>query len=271
VHSGAVPLLVDIDPNDLQMSFDHFARAHDRFRFKAAVLPHLYGWCSSRLHDFRVFCADRGIILIEDGAQAFGVQYENQSVFAGADTITLSFSCAKVIGGIMDGGAVLVNSSKRTADTIRLLANHGRTGHYEHALVGWNSRMSEINAAWLCRAIGRVGEIISNRRGLLRDYHALHATMFSPPDITDNGYLALTTCGVPTVDTKKLAALGVGSARIYPSPISAQPGADRALRFGDLENSVDFCTHVINLPLYYGMDPKHVETAAHALKEVLRG
>src|SRR5262249_6837172 len=46
VNVGATPVLIDIDPTDSQMSFDEFKRAHDGHRFDAAILVHLYGWCS---------------------------------------------------------------------------------------------------------------------------------------------------------------------------------------------------------------------------------
>lgn len=278
VHTGATPLLVDIDPDDLQMSFDQFVQAHDRYRFRAAVLPHLFGWCTQRLHDFRTFCQDRGIALIEDGAQAFGVRTaEDTSVFEDAETITLSFFPAKVIGGITDGGAVLTKRA-RTTDTVRLLANHGRIGHYDHALAGFNARMNTINAAWLLRALDHTDHVIQKRRELSGFYENLRHAENSPYLTTrafgfagGNSYLHVITCPVnaePLV--AKLAAQGVGCGRVYPKPISAQLGADHGLRFGDLEHSYDFCQRVLNLPLWYGMKGSDVYDSVNTLDKALR-
>ena len=143
VNVGATPVLIDIDPDDLQMSFGEFTRAHDAHRFDAAILVHLYGWCSARLGEFRTLCRERRITLIEDGAQAFGIQVDGaasgragrESVFADADVATLSFHPAKVLGGIGDGGAVLCKTA-RVAERVRCLANHGRAGQHEHVAAG---------------------------------------------------------------------------------------------------------------------------------------
>ena len=171
VNVGATPVLLDIDRGDLQLSYEALYNAHDRRRFDAVVLVHLYGWCSRRLDDFRVFCRERRIPLIEDGAQAFGVKFDGQSVFADADIATLSFYPAKVLGGVGDGGAV-VCKTQRTADSVRLFANHGRTGHYRHATVGWNSRMDAIQARWLTRALDVIDEVLDARRKITRLYGA---------------------------------------------------------------------------------------------------
>ena len=130
VNVGATPVLLDIDPIDLQMDLGEFLRAHHSRRFDAVILAHLFGWCSAKLDEFRGICRDKRITLIEDGAQAFGVKFDGQSVFADADVATLSFHPAKLIGGIGDGGAVLTRSD-RIAQRVSALANHGRTGHYE--------------------------------------------------------------------------------------------------------------------------------------------
>jgi dTDP-4-amino-4,6-dideoxygalactose transaminase len=268
IHSGARPLLIDIDPDDLQMSFDEFQRAHDRYRFRAAILPHLFGGCSARLVDFRSFCRSHNIILIEDGAQAFGVTHEGKSVFADADTITLSFYPAKVIGGITDGGAVLT-AKARTARLVDLLANHGRTGHYAHDLVGWNSRMNEINAAWLTTAVAASKHILGDRRASLQQIVGSDPKRFTTfPG--NNGYLCVGKAADPAAVCARMLALDVGCMRVYPQPISTQVGAAHGLAFGDSANSIEFCAHVINPPLFYGMSADQCNRVADAFQEALR-
>ena len=89
------------------------------------------------------------IILIEDGAQAFGsLLANNESIFHNAAISTLSFYPAKVLGGAGDGGAILTQNDDY-AQKARQLANHGRSEHYSYDYVGWNSRLDALQAAYL--------------------------------------------------------------------------------------------------------------------------
>src|SRR3954453_19695614 len=160
---GAVPVLVDIDPDDLQVSLDELRSAHDAHRFEALMLVHLYGWTSGRLHEIRAFCKERNIAIVEDGAQCFGVEAFGEPVLAKADIATLSFYPAKVVGGAMDGGAVTMQSKEHEA-FLRSVCNHGRSDHYSYAHVGWNSRMGGLQAAFLSRVLDELPAILESRR-----------------------------------------------------------------------------------------------------------
>ena len=281
VNVGATPVLLDINPDDLQMDLDELLRAHHSRRFDAVILVHLFGWCSGRLSEFRGICRDKRITLIEDGAQAFGVQYEGQSVFADADVATISFHPAKVIGGIGDGGAVLTRS-ERIAKRVRALANHGRAGHYEHAVVGWNSRMDAIQAAWLLRALEVSDKVIEGRREIESGYryrwfgnntaNAFAAHFVNPDNVTPNGYLDVRQVDHPRAVAEKLREKGVEARHIYPLTIDDQPGsAGLAIHTGGLMQSRRFTERVINLPLWYGMTAEQVEHCAKAFEEAVRG
>jgi UDP-2-acetamido-2-deoxy-ribo-hexuluronate aminotransferase len=266
VNVGATPVLLDIAPTDLQMDFGEFVRAHNSRRFDAAILVHLYGWCSGKLNEFRGFSRDKRITLIEDGAQAFGVKYDGASVFADADIATLSFHPAKVIGAIGDAGAVLTRN-ERTAKRVRALANHGRSGHYEHAAVGWNSRMDAIQAAWLLRALDVCWQVLDGRRDIL---HALSqsGSTYAP---FGNGYLDLRLVDNPDRVQKRLHELGVDARRVYPRALSGQPGmAGNAILTGPLLVSCRTAERAISLPLWYGMTDEQVNRCSEAFEEAIR-
>ena len=106
VQLGATPILIDIDPNDLQMSYDAFEEAYEKYRFDGAILVHMYGWTSGKLSEFRQFCKQKAIPLLEDGAQSYGVLVNGESVYQGAEIGTISFYPAKVFGGSGDGGGI---------------------------------------------------------------------------------------------------------------------------------------------------------------------
>jgi UDP-2-acetamido-2-deoxy-ribo-hexuluronate aminotransferase len=266
VNVGATPVLLDIDPEDLQMDLNEFLRAHRARHFDAIVLAHLFGWCSSKLSEFRGICRDKRITLIEDGAQAFGVRHEGQSVFADADVATLSFYPGKVLGGIGDGGAV-VTRSERIAKRVRALANHGRVDHFDHAVVGWNSRMDAIQAAWLLRALEMSDKVIDGRRAALTE---LTKTGGVGCDL-GNAYLDVRQIDNPKVVAAKLRELGVEARHVYPRTIADQQGAAGiAIPVGTLAASRRFCERVINLPLWYGMPDEDVERCSNAFEEAIR-
>jgi UDP-2-acetamido-2-deoxy-ribo-hexuluronate aminotransferase len=279
VQVGARPVILDVDPTDLQMSFDRFRQAHERHRFRAAVLVHLFGWASGRVREFRRFCGEREIGLLEDGAQCYGAELDGTPILAGARMATLSFYPAKVIGGALDGGAVACASESEAA-LVRALCNHGRAAHYSYAHVGWNSRMGGLQAAYLLRMCGGLDRVLADRRASLAHYEELlgdvdaggHVTLHRPPSgQTGNGYLLVAT--LPGLDAaaaaKALEAQGIGSARTYPETIAQQPPARGAEVFGPLDVSTAFCRSVLNLPLFYGITSAERTAAANALRAVV--
>jgi dTDP-4-amino-4,6-dideoxygalactose transaminase len=211
-------------------------------------------------------CRKFGISLVEDGAQAFGVELVGssggfESVFHGAEIATLSFYPAKVLGGCMDGGAVLTSSAE-LAKTVRSLLNHGRKGHYSYEHVGWNSRMASVQGLYLRQALHHAPQWLEQRREILRVYHdtltAKGVMVRVPPaTIRGNGYLAVAQLptGLPFVVQKKLEERGIGTGRVYPETIHQQLPARHASRGSELSVSSDFVTQVINLPLFPGLSP----------------
>ncbi len=273
MNVGATPVLLDISDDDWQLDYTELARAHSARRLDAVVLPHLFGWCSGQLGKIREFCRERRIMLVEDGAQAFGIKYEGESVFKDADIATLSFYPAKVIGAIGDAGAVLTRSP-RMAARVRALANHGRSAHFEHAAVGWNSRMDAIQAAWLLRALAVADTVIEERRRLARLHGFPNGPHVVPPmNVDDNGYLALNLVRErePDVVQQRLHDCGVEGRRIYPISIADQPGAKGVgVSVGPLLKSRMFAERAFCLPLWYGMTDAQVDHCTKSFSEVIR-
>jgi len=261
VQLGAVPVLLDVDPDDLQLDVQALMEAHAERPLDACLYVHLFGWTSPRLEALRDFCQARGIRLLEDGAQAFGVEHAGTSVLASAHIATLSFYPAKVLGGCLDGGAVLTRDVALAGD-VRALCNHGRTAHYAHDRVGVNSRMGGLAAAYLQEMLKLREALLGARRQLLARYLAAlrdvpGVRMYAPPEgQRGNGYLCvLGLADAADVEhcARALSEAGIGTARTYPVPVHAQPGARDAERFGSLVHSTAFCERVLNLPLFYGM------------------
>lgn len=275
VQVGAVPVLVDINPDDLQMNFSEFRAGHEKFRFDAAILVHLFGWASAELSRFRSYCKSEKIALIEDGAQSYGVKIEGQAVYAEAQLSTLSFYPAKVLGAAGDAGAIM-SPDPKVAEVVRSLCNHGRAGHYTYDYVGWNSRMSGVQAHFLLRMLAEVDGLIASRLEAEAFYYEFfsqqsqHCRVFrSPPGIQGNGYLIVIESLKRTGDelAAKLRDLRIGCARTYPQTLCEQAPAQGALRTSDLRHSQRFSRMVINLPLFAGITQDECQLAAESLLE----
>lgn len=271
---GAIPVLVDVDADDLQLSYDELRRAQEAHRLDAAILVHLYGWASARTNDIRTYCREHGVRLLEDGAQCFGTLLDRRPVLEGADAATLSFYPAKVIGGAMDGGAMLFRSEE-AAKIARSIANHGRSSHYSYAYVGQNSRMGGIQAAFLLRMVAHAAEIVAQRRRAAERYRELLRThsklrIYAPPsNTTENGYLSVLAAPNAEAIAAALKERGIGTGRVYPETMDSQPPATRAIRAGDLAVSRSVCERVFSPPLFYGITDAEIDASVAAIREVV--
>lgn len=275
IHVGATPILIDVHDNHLQMNTEELFEVHDKCPLNACILVHLFGWCHPELITVRALCKKKGILLIEDGAQAFGVAIHNNSVFKDAELATLSFYPSKVLGGCMDGGAVLTNSATRGA-SLRSLLNHGRRDRYSYDQVGWNSRMSSFQGAYLSRAITFSNRWIDDRRRLLQRYAYLlkdsSIALVTPPEgVYDNGYLAILRLSIEEVERVQshLLAAGIGTGRVYPSTIHEQPPARGAAHYSDLSVSTQFTRQVLNLPLFPGLTDSEQDEVVERLLTII--
>jgi dTDP-4-amino-4,6-dideoxygalactose transaminase len=279
VNVGASPVTVDADIADGGVCFEAFSQAIREARPKAAVIAHLYGWGSARLDDLRKLCQEQGVILVEDGAQAFGVRYQDEAIFKGAYVSTTSFYPAKVLGGAGDGGAVLTQDAE-LAEKVRRLGNHGRTAHYGYGDVGWNSRLDSMQAAYLNLSLDYIAKRIASRLDAVTFYRNNLPKigvqlMDAPKQYSENGY-----CNVCLIHDDKLKRAletslntkGIGFGNIYPSVMSRQPGAEPYLR-GHFGNQIGerLCSSVLNLPLFPYMTEAELQRVIKVVGEMMVG
>jgi len=278
VNVGARVITVDIDPADQQLDADLLARAIERHRPKAVILVHLYGWGSARLDEIRGLCRTQGVGLLEDGAQAMDVAWRGAPIFRDADLATLSFYPAKVLGACGDAGAVLCRDPAR-AETVRRLGNHGRSRHYQHGLVGWNSRMGAFDAAYLDLALDHLTARLEHRRRLAAAYRerlrTLGVVSAEPPaGYVENGYLNV--CLIEPARRASVEAMlrvrGIGFGNVYPGAMSQQPAAGRHL---EAQLGGQYARHlaasVLNLPLFAGMTDAELDEVIDGMHAAMRG
>jgi len=283
VNIGCIPVLIDIDKQDLQISLQSLEDAITKVHLDGLIIAHLFGWCSRNISAIRCLCAERSIACIEDGAQSFGVELQNskdsyESIFKSSSIATLSFYPSKVLGGCMDGGAILT-PDKNKAALCKVLRDHGRAEHYTYSHVGWNSRMSGTQAIWLSHSLSFVDNFIQERNEAVRIYEALlpksdlYRLVTQPHHVRGNGYLLVLELNkslqVEAI-VENLATQGVSTGRVYPSTLDQQPSSEQALKPVSLVHSRNFCSRVINLPLFPGITAQEIEYTVSCFLECLK-
>ncbi|HUM00969.1 MAG TPA: DegT/DnrJ/EryC1/StrS family aminotransferase, partial [Thermoanaerobaculia bacterium] len=146
VAAGARPVFVDVRADTLLMDGGELERAVTP-RTKAVIPVHLYG----QVCDMDVLgevARRRGLIVIEDAAQAHGARWKGRRVGGLGRVGCFSFFPAKNLGACGDAGAV-VSDDEAVLDRVRMLADHGRTEKYRHEAVGVNSRLDALQASIL--------------------------------------------------------------------------------------------------------------------------
>ena len=111
VNVGAGPATVDVNRETCHWDIETFKEAVAKFKPKAAIMVHLYGWASPDTMVIRKFAKENNVILIEDGAQCFGTEVDGKSVLGSALIATTSFYPAKVLGASGDAGAVFTSDA----------------------------------------------------------------------------------------------------------------------------------------------------------------
>ena len=146
VRAGAKPIFVDIDPKTCNI--DPSLIKEKITKNTKAILPvNLYGLCAD-MDPIKAIAKERNLKLLEDCAQSIGSTYKAKPAGSMGDAGAISFYPGKNLGCFGDGGMVVTND-RAICDKIKLLRNHGSDKRYYHALVGYNSRLDNLQAAVL--------------------------------------------------------------------------------------------------------------------------
>jgi len=151
IRASGRPVFVDVDATgsiDLERCV-HLLERDPSIRFFVPV--HLFGH-PCNLDQLREVKSRFQLRVVEDCAQAIGAQFGNQAVGSVGDLSALSFYPTKNLGAVGDGGAILTDHPSY-AERARALRDYGQTSKYVHDLVGLNSRLDELHAAILGRAL----------------------------------------------------------------------------------------------------------------------
>lgn len=265
---GAKPVFADIDPVTYCLS-PEAAEAAITPRTRAILPVHLYG-LPAPMARFEALCRTRGLLLLEDAAQAHGAAIEGRSVGTWG-TAGFSFYPTKNMT-TTEGGMVLTNDDE-IANRLRMVRHQGMSTQYLHEVVGYNFRMTDVEAAIGLVQLRRLPAWTEQRRANAAYYDAHLKNVLKP--VAPPGYRHVYhqyTVRVPEgVDrdavVKRLNERGVGVRVYYPLPIHKQPVFQareeyRSLHLPETEKAV---ASVFSLPVHPALTQAELE---YVVKEV---
>ena len=169
-YVGATPVFVDIDPGTFNITPENILKAITP-NTKAVMPVHLFGQPAD-LPAIKAICDNHGLKLIEDCAQSFGATVNNQQTGSFGDAAGFSFFPSKNLGSYGDGGLVATHCDD-TAAKIRQYRNHGSDVRYYHDVIGYNSRLDELQAVVLRAKLKRIDQYNAARRHAAHLYSSL--------------------------------------------------------------------------------------------------
>ena len=260
---GATPVFADIEPATLNIDSADAARRITE-RTKAIMPVHLFGRPAALPE-----LAALGVPVIEDAAQAFGAE----GIATTGIASTFSFYPTKNLGALGDGGLVGV-TDEALGERIRLLRFHGSRDKRDFQLVGYNSRLDELQAAALRVFLPHVAEWNRLRREAAARYAelGLGELVELPPDDGRHVY-HIYAVRTPERDLVRAALeeAGIGAASYYATPLHLQP----ALAYlghceGELPETERASRENLALPMWPGMEPETQERIVDVVRSAVR-
>jgi dTDP-4-amino-4,6-dideoxygalactose transaminase len=270
---GARPVFVDIHPDTYLLDVSQIEAAitpHTR-----AIIPvHLYGQPAD-MDEIQSIATRFGLRIIEDNAQAFGAEYHGRKTGTMGDLGCLSFFPSKNLGGYGDGGMVITNDDA-LAEQVRMLRTHGWKKKYFPEMLGYNSRLDELQAAVL-RVKLKYLDGWNARRGELARRYSAHLGVLGvqvpvvAPGRTHVYHLYIICTPNRAEFQQQLKEQGVASEVYYPQPLHLSAPC-RALGWqeGSLPVSEQASQKTLALPIYPEMSDEQIASVLQAVENVLR-
>lgn len=261
-YVGAKPVLVEPDISTYNINPDKIEEKITD-RTKAIIPVHLYG-CPCDMDRVLDIAKRHKLYVVEDCAQAHGAEYKGKKVGSFGDAGCFSFYPGKNLGALGDAGAVVTNN-KELAEKIRALGNYGSDYKYHHIYQGNNSRMDELQAAFLLTKLPYLDRINENRRKTADEYlKKIRNTNIILPrtykNIEQVWHIFAIRCENRDEFEKYLNEKGIGTNKHYPIPMHLQKAyKDLGIREGELPIAEKISSTQLSIPMYYGMTNDEIQ------------
>jgi dTDP-4-amino-4,6-dideoxygalactose transaminase len=267
-HAGAVPVFVDIDPRTFNLVPELVEEAVTP-RTKAILPVHLFGQCAE-MEPLLEIARRHGLKVIEDAAQAIGAEENGQRAGSFGDIACFSFYPTKNLGAYGDGGMVTTNDPE-LAEKVDLLRRQGSKKKYLNEVLGFNSRLDEIQAALLRVKLKYLDEWVEGRQRVAHRYGELLdgvgvATPYERPGVRHVYHQY--TIRAPRRDELQahLKERGIGTMIYYPVPLHRLPlYGGLGYAEGSLPVSEQAAGEVLSLPMYPELSSEQIQTVVGAI------
>ena len=269
-YVGASPVLAEPDIRTFNIDSDRIESKITE-RTKAIMPVHLYGQVCD-MDPIMEIAARHNLYIVEDCAQAHGATYKGKKAGTFGDVSGFSFYPGKNLGALGDAGAV-VTDRKEIADKVRALGNYGSDYKYHHIYKGNNSRLDEMQAAFLAAKLPQLDRMNEERRRVAQKYlnGIRNPEIILPyvlPDAVPVWHIFAIRCRRRDELEKYLNDNGIGTNKHYPIPIHLQECyRDLGYQKGDFLIAEEISATELSLPMYYGITDEQVQYVIDRINE----
>jgi dTDP-4-amino-4,6-dideoxygalactose transaminase len=267
-HVGATPVFVDIDRRTFNID-PELIEAKITPHTKAILPVHLFGHAVD-MAPILALAEKYDVMILEDVAQAFGGKYQGRKLGTIGDAGAYSFFPSKNLGACGDGGLIATNDSK-VAELARMLRVHGAKEKYRNEVVGYNSRLDELQAAILRVKLPYIDQWNAERRRVAERYNELLEDLpaIATPieaayaEHVYHQYTVRILNGKRTQVQKRLAEAGIGTIVYYPVSVHKLPVYEDVPY--SLPRSCEAAGEVLSLPIWPELSRSTQERVVEAL------
>ena len=269
-YVGATPVYVDINADTLNINADLIEAAITE-KTKAIIPVHIFGQPAD-MKKIMAVAKKHNLLVIEDCAQSYGAKISNEITGGIGLAGCHSFFPSKNLGCYGDGGMVTTNNDA-IAEQIKIYRNHGSSERYHHDVIGYNSRLDELQAVILRVKLQYIDEYNKERRRVAHSYSEQLKDVVTVPFEDGIGTHVYHQYTVLTDKRDKimpaLSAKEIGNAIYYPIPLHQQKAFEKTCACVSLPVTEDTVKHCMSLPVFPEMTEEQIKLVCDTIKSAV--
>ncbi|WP_276567789.1 DegT/DnrJ/EryC1/StrS family aminotransferase [Peribacillus tepidiphilus] len=272
-RTGATPVFVDINPKTFNICPESIEKAITP-KTKAIIPVHLYGQMAD-MDAIKAIADQHNLYIIEDAAQAIGAEYKGKKVGELGTLACYSFFPTKNLGAYGDAG-MIITSDDELAEKCRVIRVHGSKPKYYHHILGYNSRLDEMQAAILNVKFPHLNDWSKQRKERAKTYTTLLKEALGDQVVTpfeeEFNYHVYHQYTIRVERRDELQAFlkenGVSTMVYYPQPLHLQPVFSYlGYKEGDLPETEKAAKEAISLPMFPELKEEQQQYVVEKIKE----